>query len=173
MNTVTAWTEIWVNLKIKDSPELVSIVTALHNKTNSLLVGFLKIYNQGLVSMSPALLFWLALCDIHSQSQGTDEDYFIKPLSVSSCHKLPWSNATCHKKERRCALQNTKSSAVMPRCQRYCQPFVGGHHFHVRFIDKAYQYFIAVAVMLGWSNVNWDLFQSRMPWCSIRRLRFK
>ncbi len=173
MNTVTAWAEIWVNLKIKDSTALVPIVMALHNKTNSLLVGFLKIYSQGLVAESPALLFGLALCDIHSQNQRTDEDYFIKPLPVSSCHKLPWSNVACHKKERRCALQNTKSSAVMPRCQRYCQPFVGGHHFHLRFIDKAYQYFIAVAVMLGWYNVNWDLFQSRMPQCSIRRLRFK
>lgn len=101
------------------------------------------------------------MCDIHSQSQGTDEDYFIKPLPVSSRHKLPWSNVACHKKERRCALQNTKSSAVMPRCQRYCQPLVGGHHFHARFIDKAYQYFIAGAVMLGWYNVNWDLFSEQ------------
>ncbi len=172
MNTVTAWAEFWVNLKIKDLTALVPIVMALHKKTNSLLVGFLKIYSQGLVAASPALLFGLALCDIHSQNQGTDEDYFIKPLPVPlaiNCHEV----MLLVKKERRCTLQNTKSSAVMPRCQHYCQPFVGGHHFHVRFIDKAYQYFITVAVMLGWYNVNWDLFQSKMPHCCISRLRFK
>ncbi len=61
------------------------------HKTNSLLVGFLKIYSQGLVAESPALLFGLALCDIHSQNQRTDEDYFIKPLPVSlaiNCHEV-------------------------------------------------------------------------------------
>ncbi len=82
-----------MNLKIKDLTALVPIVMALHKKTNSLLVGFLKIYSQGLVAASPALLFEEGLlCAIFilrtmGQMRTISLNPFPSPLAIN-CHEV-------------------------------------------------------------------------------------